>query len=261
MGLRQHVVQLHGAARVVHRAVEQLLRRFVLRPRGFVEGELGVGESGQRKRVARIGGGRALEIGDRLRHLANVERFEPHPAFAERAVGLETGRFVTGAAAVHRPGRQTEITRELRDHLILQLEDVIERTVHLGVGERLAADDVDDPRGDADPVALTLKAADDGQPGADVGGHLLQRSAGAARRLHDPPPIDDAEMAERAEIAGDGFGDAGGQPGRVGVGGHVHEIHDGDRSTRRAARDVRFRPNRQPAARQMVRTAAPGPRR
>ncbi len=53
---------------------------------------------------------------------------------------------------------------------------LVERAVDLRVGDRFAADDVHDARGDADAIAVALEAADHGQPDPQRRGDVVQRS-------------------------------------------------------------------------------------
>lgn len=124
--------------------------------------------------------------------------------------------------------RHPELPGKLGDDFILQGEDAVERSIDFGIGERFAADNVHDAGRDADPIAVSLIAAGDGEPGMEIGGHVPERPVRAPRGLDHPPAIDDPKMTERAEVAGDCLSDAGGEPGRIGVTGDVHEIHDGN---------------------------------
>ena len=195
----------------------------------LVRRELRGGETGPRERVARIDGDGALEVGDRARQLAHVERLDAQPAFHHGAVGFEARRL---AAARRRPcpalRAEAELAGELRRHLVLQREDLVEPAVDLGVGDGLAADDVHDARGDADALAVALEAADDDQPHAQRRRDVVHRAAGPPRRFGHAPAVDDAEAPERAQIAADGFGDAGREPRRLGVAGDVGEVEHGD---------------------------------
>jgi len=55
----------------------------------------------------------------------------------------------------------------------------------------------------------------------------------------DAPSIDDAELIQRAQVPRHGFSDARGQPRRLRIAGHVHEIHDRDRIRFADGDDVR----------------------
>lgn len=237
----QRVVERDGAPCVGDGAVEQVVRRQVVGARGFVGGQLRAGEAGIRQRIAAIRSDRLLEIRDGARDLADVERLELQPAFGERPVRFEARRFAWRHAAERRR-LQAELGRQLHDHLVLQLEDAIERAVDFRIGKRIAAVDVDDPAGDPNPVALALEAADHGQRHTKRRGHLVQRSVGAARRFDHTPTIDDAETAERAQIARHRLRDARRQPRRVGIAADVGEVHHRNRAI--LARDLRLKLHR-----------------
>ena len=118
---------------------------------------------------------------------------------------------------------------ELRNDPILQLEDLLERSIRLGFRRRFPARRIDHARGDPQPRTRSLKAADDGEVEVQVGAQRREIGAAAPDRLDDAHAIDDAERRRRPQIVGHGLGDARGQPRQLAVATHVGEVEDRDR--------------------------------
>ena len=116
--------------------------------------------------VARIEADRALEVGDRRGHLRRLERLQPHASLGERPIRLEAARIPQRSRLLRRHAQRLG---KLGDDAILQLEDLLERTIRLGLGRRLARRRIDDARGDAQTRSRALKAADDGEVEVQLG--------------------------------------------------------------------------------------------
>ncbi len=179
-----------------------------------------------RRRVARVELDRSLEVGDRGWHLGRIERLQAHAPLGERAVGLEAAR-VAERSRLLRPDPQR--LGKLRHDPILQLEDLLERTVGLGLGRRFPARGIDHARGNPQPRARPLKASDDGEVEVQLGPERRKIRAAAPHRLHDAHAIDDAQRRGGPQIVGHGLGDAGGQPRQLAVAADVGEVEDGNR--------------------------------
>ena len=119
---------------------------------------------------------------------------------------------------------------ELRDDAILQIEDLIERTIGLGIRQALAGDDVDDARGDAQAIAGALVTAD----------HRAIDAERAAQRRQLATGLRDASMTRTrsmirgvaTQIVGDRFRDAGRQPRATGVAADILEVQHRHRRRR-----------------------------
>ena len=111
---------------------------------------------------------------------------------------------------------------------VLQLEHLVERAVHFGVGQGLATRDIDQAGGHAKMRTVALVITEDHSLCIEFGGDLLQGSVCPARRFEDARPIDDAPTWRCAKPNRQRFGNAGGEPGCISVVGHVHKVQDGD---------------------------------
>ena len=178
--------------------------------------------------VARIEDHGAFEVRDGAGHYCRVERFQSDATLGERLIGLETARFAIDPALGRPRPAGAERVGKLADDAVLEVEDLVERAVGLGVREALAALGVDDPGGDAQAVAGALEAADhravDGQRTAQ----RRDIPAGHGDGLGDAKAIDDAQR-RGAQIVGQGLGDARRQPGERGVAADVLEVEHRDR--------------------------------
>src|SRR3954447_5324516 len=96
-------------------------------------------------------------------------------------------------------GGGAELARELRGDLILQLKDLVQPSIDLGVGERFTADDVDEARRDADAFPIHLETSDRHEANVQGGGDLFERRPGTANRFMDAPAIDDAKAPKRPQ--------------------------------------------------------------
>ena len=93
--------------------------------------------------------------------------------------------------------------------------------------ERLLRFHVDGARGDAQPIARSLKASDD----SDVELDRLLRACTTARRAQvHQRPIDDTQVGDRAQVIGDGLRDSRPEPGDVNVARDIVKISDANRS-------------------------------
>ena len=138
MRLGQIALELDRPPHVIDRARQQRAVRLIAGARHLVLEEPRVAETDVRGRVARIERDGALEVGDRAGHDRRVERFEPDPSLGERLVGLEAARLAIEAALRRARLAGAERVGELGDDPILEIEDLIERAVGLGVREALA---------------------------------------------------------------------------------------------------------------------------
>jgi len=100
----------------------------------------------------------------------------------------------------------SKLLPELGDDPVLQLEDVFERAVRLGFRDRFAACGIHDARRDAQPIARTLEASDDGEVQVQFRAKRRQVAPRTAHRFDDPHTIDDPNGAGGAQIVGHGFG-------------------------------------------------------
>jgi hypothetical protein len=106
-----------------------------------------------------------------------------------------------------RSARGSKLLSELCDDPVLQLEDLFERAIRLRFRDRFAACGIHDARRDAQPIARTLEASDDGEVQIQVRAERRQVAPGTAHRFDDPHTIDDAHGAGGAQIVGHGLGD------------------------------------------------------
>ena len=205
--------------------IQQTAVRRVVRPSRLVPRELGAREARIRQRISWISRHGLLEVGNCFRDLLDVECLEPHPALGKRSICLETVGF-DAAARMRVNDRDSQFLGKLLDDCVLKLEDLTERTIDFRIGERLSARDVDDSSRDANAIAVSLKAADDGEADAEIGGHpgsepsvrraasmTRQRSTTRKRPSARRSPVTVSAMPAR-------------QPRRVGVAGDVGEVED-----------------------------------
>ena len=114
-----------------------------------------------RQRVARVEHHRPLEVEYRAGHQRRVERFEPYPPFGKGLVRLETARLPMGRCPLLIGSLDRKRVRELLDDAVLQLEDLLECSVGLRLGQRFAGRGIDHTRRDPKTVSGSLKAAHD----------------------------------------------------------------------------------------------------
>ena len=118
--------------------------------------------------------------------------------------------------------------REVLHEVILQREEISQRSVDLGLGERLGGGGIDETRRDPDPAVCPVKGAQDEQPRLQRGGQVLGRAARTADDVGDARSVHDLKVREGAQIAGDGVRDPRGQPGALGIAADVLEVQHGD---------------------------------
>ncbi len=143
-----------------------------------------------RRRVPRVQLDRPLEVGDRGRHLGGIERFQPHTPLGERPIGLEAAR-VAERSRLLRPDPQR--LGKLRHDPILQLEDLLERSVGFRLGCRFSSRGIDHACRDPQTRARPLKAPDDGEVEVELGPERREIGAAAPGRFHDAHAIDDSQ--------------------------------------------------------------------
>ena len=224
----QVALELDRPAHVIDRAREQRPVGLIARARHLVLEEPRVAEADVGGGVARIEDHGALEVRDGAGHHRRVERFQPDAAFGERLIRLEAARFAIDPALRRARPAGAECVGELADDAVLEVEDLVERTVGLGVREALAALCVDYPRGDAQAVAGALEAADHRAIDGEHAAKRRELAAGLGDGLGDAKAIDDAHR-RGAQIVGQGLGDAGRQPGERGIAADVLEVEHRDR--------------------------------
>ena len=196
-------------------------RHLVLKEPRVAEADVGGG-------VARIEHDGALEVRDGAGHDRRVERFQPDAPFGERLIGLETAGLAIVAALRRTRLAGAERVGELADDAVLEIEDLVERPVGLGVGEALAALRVDDPRGDAQAIAGALETADHHAIDGERAAQRRELATAVRDRLGHAIAIDDPHR-RGAKIVGHRFSDAGRQPGQRRVAADVLEVEHRDR--------------------------------
>ena len=185
----------------------------------LVGDELGVRESAVGNRVLRIDRHGRLEVADRRRIQIQVHALELEPALHVGAVGLEARRFAEAHPRAVRRHREPQIAGEAPADRVLQGEDVFDRTIDFGVGQDVAAVEIDESRGNAEIRAAALETSRDHELRAHGRADLVHAAATCAPHgFENAPAIDDAKAIERREVARDGFRDARAEPGGFGIG-------------------------------------------
>jgi hypothetical protein len=87
-------------------------------------------------------------------------------------------------------------------------------------------------------IRTALEAADDREAHVQDRGNGLEGAAGSTYGFVHAPAIDDPELAERAQVGADGFGNPGRKPGGVWIAGDVGKVENrnGPRVRRRGLR-------------------------
>ena len=208
MRLGQVPLELDRAPDVIDRPRQERRVGLVARARHLVLPEPRVAEADVRERVTRIERDRALEVRDRAGDQRAVERLEPNAALGERLVGLEADGF-----AVRAPRRRTGSASPASRRTARRSGPAARRPARARrpPWRRRAPHPmrIDDARGDAQTIARALEAADDSKIEMQLGSERRQVGAASADSFDDPHAIDDAERAGRAQIVGDGLGNAG----------------------------------------------------
>ncbi len=200
--------------------------------RHLVRDELRIREAGVCHRERGVGSNGGFEVLHGRADEIRVETLDLQPALDVRPVRVQTRCLPHAEGARGRNAGHAQLAREGRDDAVLKRKDLVEPAVYFCIRDRFALHDVHDACRDAQVWTVALVAAGDDEVRANGRRDLVQARANPSGRLHDAPAIDYAEESgvnERREIAGDGFGDAGGKPGDFGVARDVGEVHDGER--------------------------------
>lgn len=191
--LGQRRVQFQRPLHRPSHALSALLRRDVA---VHAEGPVRVGQTGARRSVLRVGPDGAVEVIDSLGETTAVPLVEEVPPFQVERVGLEIfGRLPSQAFALRGGELRVHRARDPQREVRLDLEDVGQATFICFRPEMEAGRDVDELRGDTDPVTLLAHApfqhgarAQRATDLADVPVHALEGEGGGTRhdaqRLH-----------------------------------------------------------------------------
>jgi hypothetical protein len=227
VGLGQVALELDGAPDGVDGAGQEGGVRLVAGPRHLVFPETRHAQADVGQRIAGIEGHRPLEVGDGRGHRGGFQRLEPDAPLGEGLVGRKAARLAVHPRRTATRRRRSEGIDEAGHDAVLQVEDLLQVSVGLGIRQGLAGTRVDGPRRDPQPLPRALEGphhravdvqlvAERGQVGADV-----------PHRLHHPHAVDDAQVAGHAQVVGDGLGDARGQPAELAIRTQVREVEHG----------------------------------
>ena len=182
------VVEGHPAARVLDRLRQHVGWRVGPMARAFVEVAACAGQADVRGRIARVELNCRREALNGLGHGLGVQRLEQQPALDGRAIRVEVGR-VAGAPRRSRRGGTARHVYQLLCDRVLQLEDAAVSAIGLRLGPHVARGDIDEPRGNAQPVVGVLKSAGHEQVSAQ-GARCVNRRPVVRWRRKDARPVD-----------------------------------------------------------------------
>ena len=220
-------LELDCPPHVIDRPREQRRIRLTARARHLVLPESRVRETDVCECIPGIQDNGALEVSNGAGNKRRIEGFQPYAPFGERLIGLEAAGL---AICPSRRGRvqsfAAERLGELRDDAILQLEDLLELAVGLGLGQRFTGARVDHARGNPKSIRGSLKASDDRKVEMQLLAQARQISSHPSHGFNHTNPVDDPMSSGRAEIVGHRFSNARRQPGKLFVRADVGKVED-----------------------------------